>query len=88
MPLYAYACTDCGPFDAWRGVDEGVVAPPCPGCAGPSRRLYTAPATRSRSGPLAGAGAADRGRIDRARTGEPVVTSRPTGRRLPGSHRH
>ncbi len=89
MPLYAYTCTECGPFDAWRGVDEGLVPPPCPGCAGSTRRVYTAPATRSRSGAFAGASAADSGRRDRALTGEPVVTGPPTGRRVTGGrHPH
>ena len=89
MPLYTYRCTDCGPFDSRRGVDEAALPLPCPTCAGPARRVYTAPGLRSRSGPLAGAGAADRALVDRALTGEPTVTSRPTGRRLPGgTHRH
>lgn len=43
---------------------------------------------RSPSGPLTGASRHDRGRIDRARTGEPVVTGPPTGCRRPTSHVH
>jgi putative FmdB family regulatory protein len=89
MPLYAYRCAGCGPFDCRREVDQAALPLPCPTCASPARRLYTPPGVRSRSGPLAGAGAAERSLVDRALTGEPTVTHRPSGRRLMnGGHRH
>lgn len=89
MPLYEYRCPQCGPFDHRRETARANEPLPCPQCAAPARRVYTAPATPARSGPLAGAGAADRARVDRALSGEPVVTGRPQGRRLPTrGHRH
>jgi putative FmdB family regulatory protein len=89
VPLYEYRCDQCGPFDRRRGIDEANVAPPCPQCSEPARRVYTPPRIRARSGPLTGRSAADRARIDRALSGEPTVTSRPGGRPLPTrGHRH
>ena len=109
MPLYEYRCAQCGPFDHRRVPEEANAPLPCPRCGAPARRVYTAPATPSRSGPrggggaggrgrgvpgrgggpLAGAGAADRARVDRALSGEPVVTGRPQGRPLPSrGHPH
>ena len=83
MPVYEYRCPQCGPFDEKRVADQARLPATCPRCAGSAARAYTAPATRTRSGPRATAGRADRARIDRALTGEPTVTSAPVGRRLP-----
>ena len=89
MPVYEYRCPTCGPFDLRRAYDRAVQPAPCPACASPSRRVYTAPGTRSRSGPSAGASAADRALLDRASSGAPTVTTAPSGRRLPARpHRH
>ena len=89
MPLYEYRCAQCGPFDHRRVTEEANAPLPCPRCGAPARRVYTAPATRTRTGPLAGAGSADRARVDRALSGEPVVTGRPQGRPLPSrGHPH
>jgi putative FmdB family regulatory protein len=89
MPLYEYRCEQCGPFDHRRDTDQASAPLDCPLCAAPARRVYTAPGIRTRKGPLAGAGRADRARADRALTGEPVVTGPPQGRRLPFSgHPH
>ncbi len=90
MPVYAFSCPDCGPFDARREMGQVTHPAPCPSCAQPSRRRYTVPGGRSPAGPLAAAGRADAARVDRARSGEPVVTGPPTGRRpaRPTAHRH
>lgn len=89
MPLYEYRCAQCGPFDVRRDAEQASAPLPCPECSAPARRVYTAPGTRIRTGSLAGAGAADRARVDRALSGEPTVTTRPSGRPLPGrNHRH
>lgn len=89
MPVYEFRCPACGPFDARREMREATRPASCPSCGQVSRRVYTAPGVRSRVGPLASASRADAARIDRARSGEPVVTSGPTGRRLPvRAHRH
>lgn len=89
MPLYEYRCADCGPFDHWRDPDQANAPLTCPRCSAPARRVYTAPGIHKRTAPLAGAGTADRARIDRALTGEPTVTTRPGRRPLPvHGHRH
>lgn len=89
MPVYEYRCPACGPFDLRRAFDQAVQPASCPACASPARRVYTSPATRSRSGPFAGASAPDRALLDQARSGAPTVTTSRAGRRLPTRpHRH
>jgi putative FmdB family regulatory protein len=90
VPVYEFDCPDCGRFDTQRQMREATTPIACPSCEQPSRRVYTAPGIRSRTGPLAGAGRLDAARIDRARTGEPVITGPPAGRRVPQAapHRH
>lgn len=43
MPLYDYACDDCGPFREWRGMSEAGSPAECPSCSGPSGRTVSAP---------------------------------------------
>jgi len=90
VPFYEYRCDDCGPFDALRSIEDATLPLPCPHCAQAARRVYTPPGGRSRAGLTGAASAGDRARLDRARTGEPVVTGSPSGRRLPsrGPHKH
>ncbi len=89
MPLYEFRCPRCGSFEAHRDLTHAGGPTPCPSCAAPAPRVYTAPRTSPRSGSLSGASRADRARIDRARSGEPTITSAPRGRRLPSAgHRH
>lgn len=88
MPLYEYRCAQCGSFDRWRDTSQANVPLPCPHCSAPARRVFSAPATRTRTGSVAGASVPDRARMDRALTGEPTVTTQPRGRRPRGSHRH
>jgi hypothetical protein len=63
---------------------------PCPSCDRPAGRRYSVGVVRPPAGALRDAGRADRARVDRARSGEPVVTGPPSGRRLPraGGHLH
>lgn len=90
MPVYAFSCPDCGPFDESRTMGRALEPAPCPSCAQPSRRVYTVPGGRSPAGPLALAGRSDAARVERARSGEPVITGPATGRRLPraAAHQH
>ena len=89
MPLYEYRCPQCGPFDLRRAVEEASAPLWCPTCDAPARRVYSAPGTATLRGPLSGASGAERARVDRARSGEPVVTGRARGRRFPtGGHHH
>lgn len=89
MPVYEFDCPACGRFDARRDMQAATRPADCPSCGEASRRIYTAPGVRSRVGPMALASRTDAARIDRARSGEPSITSAPAGRRLPaGAHRH
>lgn len=88
MPIYQYRCDPCGSFDLHRAMAEVTSSAPCPNCLVASRRVYEPFASRSRAA-LAAASGTDRARVDRARSGQPAVTSTPTGRRFrPSSHRH
>jgi putative FmdB family regulatory protein len=89
VPLYEFRCPHCGPFDLRRAMADAAAAAECPSCTRPAPRHYGVGVGRAPEGRLRDAGRADRARVDRARTGEPVVTGPPTGRRLPrGAHRH
>lgn len=89
MPVYEYRCDPCGPFDQHRDMAQATAPLPCPTCSLPARRAYTVPGGRSRAGLLGAASASERARIDRARSGAPVRTGPPSGRRLPSApHPH
>ncbi|EON18808.1 FmdB family regulatory protein [Cupriavidus sp. GA3-3] len=42
MPIYEYACAECGSFSAVRRIDERDAPQCCPGCGQEARRLVTA----------------------------------------------
>ena len=90
MPVYEFRCPGCGLFDLRREMAEAASSAHCPSCAQPASRRYSVGAGHALTGPLRDAGRRDRARADRARSGEPVVTGPPSGRRLhhPGGHRH
>ena len=90
MPLYEFRCSRCGPFDLQRPMREATHAASCPTCTRTAPRSYAVRGGVGLTGPLRGAGRADRDRVDRARSGEPTVTGVRTGRRLPrsGGHGH
>ena len=43
MPLYAFQCEVCGPFEEWRPLAESSSPARCPVCQGLGRRVYTPP---------------------------------------------
>ncbi len=43
MPLYDYACEQCGSFRSWRRMSERNAPSECPECGEPSRRVPSAP---------------------------------------------
>jgi len=90
MPLYEFHCPSCGPFDLRRDMQDAADTANCPRCDRAARRVYSVSEVRPPSGPLRDATKADRARADRARSGEPVLTGPPSGRRLPrpGGHNH
>lgn len=89
MPVYAYSCAECGPFECRRAVEQSSDPLTCPRCTTPARRLYTAPATPSRVGALGAGSDRERATIRRAMSGEPTHTGRPSGTPVPRQpHRH
>lgn len=47
MALYAYDCSGCGPFQAWRPMAEAAAPCPCPACEAPAARALASPHTRN-----------------------------------------
>jgi putative FmdB family regulatory protein len=90
VPLYEFRCQSCGPFDLRRDMQNAADIARCPSCDQPARRVYSVAQSRPSSGPLRDATKVDRARVDRARSGEPVLTGPPSGRRFPrpGGHHH
>jgi putative FmdB family regulatory protein len=90
MPLYEFRCPRCGPFDLRRDMQDAAATAPCPACDQAAQRRYSVGVSRPAAGALRDAGRADRARVDRARSGEPVVTGPPSGRRFPptATHQH
>lgn len=43
MPLYDYACPQCGPFRAWRALREAGAPLACPQCGEHAPKAVTAP---------------------------------------------
>ena len=43
VPLYAFACEKCGPFDAVRPAASAGSGLACPACGGAARRVFTPP---------------------------------------------
>lgn len=43
MPLYNYACEECGPFREWRAMSEAGKPVACLGCGEPAPAAVTAP---------------------------------------------
>ncbi len=52
MPLYAFQCEVCGPFEERRPLSESGGPSRCPVCQGSARRLYTPPLLVRTSGPV------------------------------------
>jgi putative FmdB family regulatory protein len=43
MPLYAFRCGHCGPFECSRSLKEANAPMVCPQCQAVARRVYTTP---------------------------------------------
>lgn len=81
MPVYAFTCAGCGPFEVVRPMREASAPASCPACGGDARRVYTPPGIPLLAAPL-------RRALDREErsTHEPEVVTTKTGKPLP--HRH
>jgi putative FmdB family regulatory protein len=71
MPLYDYACPDCGPFSAWSAMARAGEPCACPDCGRDGPRQLAAPHLATLNGSL-------RKALDRAErsTAEPRVVQR------------
>lgn len=81
MPIYAFRCRECGPFELVRPMTDAGAAAACPGCGDEARRVYTPPGLALLATPV-------RGTLDRQERSahEPDVVTKKEGRALP--HRH
>jgi putative FmdB family regulatory protein len=81
VPIYAFTCVECGPFEVTRRGAEAAAPAACPGCGAAARRIFTPPGLALLAKPV-------RGLLDREEKSahEPDVVARKTGRPLP--HRH
>jgi putative FmdB family regulatory protein len=43
VPIYAFICESCGPFDLVRPVAQASEAAACPMCGGEARRVFSPP---------------------------------------------
>jgi putative FmdB family regulatory protein len=83
MPLYAFACGACGPFEVRRAVADAAAAGECPACGAPAQRIFTPPGVARMPAPMRAA----RDREERS-AHQPDVVRAPSGRPLPWRHTH
>jgi putative FmdB family regulatory protein len=81
LPIYAFSCDVCGPFEIVRPMAEAAAAAACPRCGAGARRVFTPPGVARLTAPL-------RGALDREERSahEPDVVTTMAGRAMP--HRH
>jgi putative FmdB family regulatory protein len=81
VPIYAFSCGPCGPFEVTRGVADAGAPAACPTCGADARRVFTPPGLALLAKPLHGL--LD---LEQKSGHEPAVVSEKTGR--PRPHRH
>jgi putative FmdB family regulatory protein len=74
VPIYDFVCDRCGPFEHRRDPASAGAPLRCGGCGAAARRVYGAPMVRSPGNPFSSATRDVRSRVERAHTGEPVVS--------------
>lgn len=81
MPIYAFACPECGPFDVSRPMADAAAPASCDTCGAPASRVFTPPRLAALARPV-------RGLLDREeRSGhEPDVVTQKGG--TPMHHHH
>jgi putative FmdB family regulatory protein len=83
MPIYAFACGECGEFEVTRPVAQAAAGASCPACGAQAQRVFTPPGLALLARP-----------IRRALDGEeksahePDVVSEKRGRPLDHHHHH
>ena len=78
MPVYAFKCAECGPFDVVRPASEAAVPANCPQCGGAARRIFTPPGLALLDKPIRTAL-----ETEEKSAHEPEVTTTKRGRPLP-----
>ena len=81
MPIYAFTCAGCGPFELLRPMAEADSAANCPACGTEARRVFTPPGLVRLARPVRSA--LD---MEEKSAHEPAVVTEKRGRPLP--HRH
>ncbi len=78
MAVYQYRCADHGILEVPRPIGTAADREPCPDCAAPAPRVFTAPRLSSGS-------ARNRALLDRieATADQPAVVPAPPSRRIP-----
>jgi putative FmdB family regulatory protein len=81
VPVYAFTCAACGPFDVMRPMAAAGAPARCPECGSDARRVFSPPGLALIARPVRRA--LD---IEEKSAHEPEVVSEKRGRPLP--HRH
>lgn len=81
MPLYAFSCAACGPFDLIRSATQAAAPASCPACGATARRVFTPPGLR-----LVAPGLRTALDGEERSAHEPEVTAVKRGRPLPHAH--
>jgi len=81
VPIYAFTCEGCGPFELMRPMAESAAPARCPSCGAGARRVFTPPGLALLAAPL-------RRMLDEEHRSahEPDVVTERRGRSMP--HRH
>jgi putative FmdB family regulatory protein len=81
VPIYAFTCGPCGPFEVTRTVAEAGDPASCPTCGEDARRVFTPPGIALLAQPV-------RRLLDLEQKSahEPAVVSEKTGRPRPHTH--
>jgi putative FmdB family regulatory protein len=81
VPIYAFTCAGCGPFEVTRRVAEAGAPAGCPDCGQPGRRVFTPPGLARMDKPM-------RGLLDREEKSAdaPDVVAHKHGRPMPHAH--
>jgi len=77
MPVYVFACDECGPFELARPMAEASSEAHCPACQRQARRVFTPPRLATLAAPMR--------RVletEEASAHEPQVVSEKRGRPL------
>lgn len=81
MPIYAFTCAGCGPFEFVRPMAEASSAARCPACGTEARRVFTPPGLARLATPARSA--LD---MEEKSAHEPAVVADKGGRPLPHQH--